>query len=153
MYAITRAKKAKNAWYWRVTFSRRRTHYSRTFYDLKHGGPAKARAAAITWRDRQLKQAGVLTVREFCAYRRSNNTSGVAGVHFLTSARQPLGLWQAKIKLPDGRKVTKGFSVKKFGRRPAFNLAVAARTQLLKLLGEQPYLYSSTAKKFAAKNS
>lgn len=106
---------------------------------------------AILWRDRQLKDAKALTVREFCAYRRSNNTSGVAGVHFLKSPRQPLGLWQAKIKLPDGRKITKGFSVKKFGRRPAFKHAVAARAQFLDLLGERPYLYNPTAKKFAAK--
>lgn len=150
MYAITRAKKAKNAWYWRVTFRRRGKDYFRTFYDLKRGGSKKALAAAIAWRDQQLKRAAVLTYREFCAYRRSNNTSGVAGVHFLRSAAQPRGLWQARIKLANGKKVHKSFSVRKLGRREAFRLAVAARTRMLELVGDRPYLHNATAKKFAA---
>ncbi len=151
MYAVTRAKKAKNAWYWRVTFRRRGKRYSRTFHDLKHGGSKKALAAAIAWRDRQLKRTGVLSFREFCAHRRSNNTSGVAGVHFLRSAAQPHGIWQAKIKLPDGRKMTKSFAVRRFGERQAFRLAVAARAKMLDLVAERPYLHHPTAKKFAAK--
>ncbi len=130
MYAITRGKKAIKAWYWRVTFSRRGMHYFRTFYDLKHGGEKKALAAAVAWRDRQLAGAKILTYREFCAYRRSNNTSGVAGVHFLKTPRQPRGYWQAKIKLSNGKKVHSTFSVKKFGAREAFKRAVAARAQL-----------------------
>jgi hypothetical protein len=151
VYAITRAKKAKNAWCWRVSFKRRGRVYFGTFHDLKHGGSKKALAAAITWRDRQLKRAGVLSFREFHAHRRSNNTSGVAGVHFLTSAAQPRGTWQAKIKLPDGRKVTKSFAVRRFGRREAFKRAVAARARMLDLVGERLYLKHATAKKFAAK--
>jgi hypothetical protein len=151
MYAITRAKKAKNAWYWRVSFKRRGEDYSRTFYDLKHGGSKKALAAAIAWRDRTLKRSGVLTLREFHAHRRSNNTSGVAGVHFVKSAAQPRGIWQAKIKLPDGKKVTKGFSVRRFGERQAFKRAVAARTDMLELIGARLYLKHPTAKKFAAR--
>ncbi|MGB3934514.1 MAG: hypothetical protein WBL29_02250 [Burkholderiales bacterium] len=149
MYAITRAKKAKNAWYWRVSFKRRGEDYARTFYDLKHGGQKKALAAALAWRDRQLKRSGVLTLREFHAQRRSNNTSGVPGVHFLRSAAQPRGTWQAKIKLPNGRKVTKSFAVMKFGARSAFRRAVAARARMLELVGDQLYLKHPTAMKFA----
>jgi hypothetical protein len=104
VYAITRAKKALNAWYWRVTFSRCGKSYSRTFYDRKHGGSKNAFAAAVTWRDRKLAHAKILTYREFCAYRRSNNRSGIAGVHFLKTPRQPRGAWQAKIKLADGNR-------------------------------------------------
>ena len=153
MYAITRAKKALNAWYWRVTFSRCGKSYFRTFYDLKHGSSKNALAAAIAWRDRQLATVKVLTYREICAYRRSNYRSGVAGVHFLKTRRQPRGAWQAKIKLPDGRKITKSFAVMKFGRREAFKLAAAARERMLKLVGERPYLYDITAKKFAARSA
>ena len=36
---------------------------------------------------------------------RSNDTSGMPGVHFLKSDQQPQGIWQAIIKLPDGKKV------------------------------------------------
>jgi hypothetical protein len=150
VYAITRAKKALNAWCWRVSFKRRGQVYFGTFHDLKHGGSKKALAAAIAWRDRQLKRADVLTFREFHAHRRSNNTSGVAGVHFLRSAAQPRGLWQARIKLANGKKVHKSFSVRKLGRREAFRLAVAARTRMLDLVGDRPYLHNATAKKFAA---
>ena len=153
MYAITRAKKAKNAWYWRVTFRRRGKDYFRSFYDLKHGGEKKALAAALAWRDQKLASAKILTYREFCAHRRSNNTSGIAGVHFLKTERQPRGAWQAKIKLLDGRKITKNFAVAKFGRRAAFKRAVAARTQMLALVGERPYLHHPTAKKFAARSA
>ena len=76
LYAITRAKKAKTAWYWRVSFKRRGNHHFHTFPDLKHGDSKQALAAAIAWRDRQLRQARVLTLREFHAHRRSNNSSG-----------------------------------------------------------------------------
>lgn len=110
MYAITRSRKAKNAWYWRVSFRRHGTDYFRTFYDRKHGGSSKALAAALAWRDRKLREARVLTLREFNMQRRSNNTSGVPGVHFLKSPRQPHGLWQARVKLPSGRKIHRTFS-------------------------------------------
>ncbi len=151
LYAIGRLKAARNAWYWVVNFARRgETHYMR-FYDLKHGGADKALAAAVAWRDRQLAATRALTYREFHAQRRSNNTSGVPGVHFLKNARQPEGIWQAKIKLPDGRKVTKMFSVHKFGAEQAFKHAVAARGELLALVDDRPYLYHPTAKQFAAK--
>ena len=153
MYAVTRLKVAKNAWCWRINFRRRRKTYSRGFHDLKHGGSKKALAAALAWRDRQLKRAGVLSFREFHAHRRSNNTSGVAGVHFLTSAAQPRGTWQAKIKLPDGRKVTKSFSVRRFGERQAFRFAAAARARMLDLVGERLYLKHATAVKFAARSA
>jgi len=88
MYAITRAKKAKNAWYWRVGFRRRGDEYSKTFHDLKHGGSKKALAAATAWRDLRLARAQALSYREFNAFRRSNNTSGVAGVHFREEVRR-----------------------------------------------------------------
>jgi len=49
--------------------------------------------------------------------------------------------------------VTKSFAVRRFGQREAFKRAVAARTQLLDLVGEQPYLNNATAKKFAARSA
>jgi hypothetical protein len=55
-----------------------------------------------------------MTFREFHQQKRSNNRSGVPGVHFLKTRRQPQGAWQEKIKLPNGGKITKTFSVRKF---------------------------------------
>jgi hypothetical protein len=149
MYAITRLKAAINAWYWAVNFRRRGKLYYKRFYDQKHGGSKNALAAAMDWRDRNLAQAEVLTHREFCQQKRSNNTSGVAGVHFLKTIRQPGGIWQARIKLPDGRKIHKTFSVRKFGRREAFKRAVGARADMLLMVEDRPYIKHPTAKRFA----
>ena len=151
IYAIARLKAARNAWYWAVHFRRRGRLYHKRFYDLKHGGSETAFAMAKAWRDRTLAKAKILTHREFHVQRRSNNTSGVPGVHLVKSARQPSGAWQAKIKLPDGRKITKSFSILKFGRKEAFRRATAARADMLALIDERPYLYDDTAKRFAAR--
>jgi AP2 domain len=149
-YAIGRRKAAVSAWYWVVHFRRRGKLYSKRFYDLSYGGSAQAKAAALVWRDEQLAEISALTMREFHAQRRSNNTSGVPGVHFLTTAAQPQGLWQAKIKLPDGRKVHKSFSVRRFGYDEAFALAIKARAQLLQLIEDRAYLKHPLARKRAA---
>lgn len=53
--------------------------------------------------------------------------------------------------LPDGRRVHKTFSVRKFGRRRALEHAVAARANMLLLVEDRPYLKHPTAKRFAAK--
>ena len=153
MYAITRLKAARNAWYWVVHFRRRGTLYSKRFYDLKCGGSMQARAAAIAWRDEQIAQSEVMTLRDFHAQRRSNNTSGVPGVHLVKSARQPDGAWQAKVTLSDGHKVHRSFSIRKFGHAEAFDLAVKARTELLELVDDRAYLKHPAAKRMAAKSA
>lgn len=151
MYAIQHLQADRGTWYWAVHFRRRgRLHYRR-FYEPKYGGPRKALHAAIRWRDRELARAKALTFREFHQQRRSNNRSGVPGVHFLRSERQPQGVWQAKIKLPDGRKITKSFSIRKFGRRKAFEQAVDARHDMIALVEDRPYLYHPTARRMAAR--
>ena len=147
MYAIRRVRRALSAWGWYVTFTRQGKAYSKVFHDLTCGGSRQALRAAVAWRDKTLERAGVITLREFCQQKRSNNTSGVPGVHFLKNARQPLGLWQAKIKLPSGRKVHRSFSVRQYGYERAFRLAVAARNELLQLIEDRPYLKHPTAKR------
>jgi hypothetical protein len=137
--------------YWAVAFRRRGKLHSKRFYDLKLGGSDKARDAAVAWRDQKIAATKTLSYREFHQKKRSNNTSGVPGVHFVKSARQPLGSWQAKLKLPDGRMPTKGFSVRKFGDRGAFERAVAARWQMLELVSDKPFLHSGTARQFEAR--
>ena len=150
MYAIKRLQASKGTWYWVVNFSRRRVHHERRFYDPKHGGSDAALQAAIAWRDQRLAEAKVLGVLEFCQQKRSNNSSGVPGVHFLTPAAQPEGIWQAKLKLADGTRKTKTFSVLKHGYDRAFRLAVAARREMLHTAEDRPYVYDPLAKRFAA---
>ena len=128
---------------------RRGVLYSRRFYDLKHGGSGKAKAAALGWRDKLLANLNALSMREFHQRKRSNNTSGVPGVHFIKPVRQPHGVWQATLKLPNGRRTSKTFSVLRLGHRKAFKLAVAARRKMLEMVDERPYLYAQTAKRLA----
>lgn len=131
MYAITHSQADKGTWYWAVTISRNGLRYHRRFYEPKYGGSAAALQAAIEWRDARLADTPPMSVLEFCQKKRSNNTSGSPGVHFLTPARQPDGIWQARLKLADGTKMTKSFSVRQHGNRKAFKLAVAARKAML----------------------
>jgi hypothetical protein len=51
--------------------------------------PEAAKRAAIAWRDQELGKTKALGIVEFADLQRSNNTSGVPGVVFLTPARQP----------------------------------------------------------------
>ena len=149
MYAIFRHRAAKNAWCWNVRFSRRGRMYAKTFCDLACGGSKQAKAQAIAWRDEQLKQLEALTLLDLHKQKRSNNVSGVPGVHFHKIARQPLGFWQAKIKPQGGRSVTKSFAVQLYGEREAFQLAVAARDELLAKVKNRPFLHSPVAKRLS----
>ena len=149
MYAICRHRAAKNAWCWRVRFSRRGIVYSTSFYDLACGGTKEAKGQAIAWRDTQLAELKALTLVEFHERQRSNNVSGVTGVHFHKTTRQPLGFWQAKIRFHDGKSRAKAFSVRLYGYEEAFHLAVAARSELLAKVKNRPYLHHSVAKRFS----
>lgn len=149
MYAVRRHRAAIKAWCWRVRFSRSGKHYSKTFYDLTCGGTKAAKAQAIAWRDEQLAAIKALTMLEFHQQKRSNNMSGVPGVHFHKTPAQPLGFWQANIKSSDGRRMAKSFSVRKHGEREAFRLAVAARSELLAKVEDRPYLYHAVAKRLS----
>ena len=152
MYAIRRHRAAVKAWCWRVRFGRRGKMYSKTFYDLVCGGSKAAKAQAIAWRDEQLANIPALTLAEFHAQRRSNNQSGVPGVHFHKTTRQPLGFWQAKIRFQDGKSRAKAFSVRLHGYEEAFNLAVAARSELLADVENRPFLHHPVAKRLSRVN-
>lgn len=146
MYAITRHRAAVEAWCWRVRFRRKGKSFSKSFYDLACGGSAEAEAMAIAWRDEKLAETEPLSMVEFHAQKRSNNVSGVPGVHFHKTAQQPLGFWQATIHLADKHRAAKSFSVRRHGNDEAFRLAVAARTKMLDMVQDQPYLYHPDAK-------
>jgi len=149
MYAIFHLQTTGGTWYWSVHFSRSGKYHARTFPELKYGGSDKALKAATAWRDEQLAKVPALTVAEFCQHKRSNNTSGVPGVHFLRPPVQPEGIWQAKLTLDGGRYTSKTFSVAKFGYQKAYELAVAARAEMLISAKDKPYLYHPIAKRLA----
>jgi hypothetical protein len=113
------------------------------------GSTAAARRAAIAWRDATLIEAKTLGILEFCERRRGNNTSGVAGVSFSKSSRQPDGIWQARLKLDGGKTLTKSFSVRLYGKRKAFALAVSARRRMLASAQDRPFVHHALAKRVA----
>ena len=151
MYAISHLQAGSGTWYWVVHFSRRRKMFHRRFYEPMYGGSRNARAAAIAWRDEQLAQATALTVVEFCQTKRSNNTSGVPGVHFLKSLRQPEGFWQAKLTVGGGKYKSKSFSVLQHGNEEAYQMAATARAEMLENAKDRPYLHDPVAKRLVPK--
>lgn len=152
-YAWIRLQPEHGTWSWSVNFKRRGKMYCRRFYDPKHGGDAGAHEAAKAWRDRQLAQVQALGKLDFCQQMRSNNTSGAVGVHFLISPKQPLGVWQARLKLAGQRTQYKSVSVLKYGHQCAYELAVKARQAMLAKAQDQPYLYAELAKQMAKRTS
>ncbi len=150
MYAISRHERRPGISYWLVAFTRQGKLHYKSFYDMGRGGSENALAAAIAWRDEQLAKISVLTKRAFCQIKRTSNRSGVPGVYFIRPKNQPQGSWAARIKLPDGRERTKTFAVKKYGESRAFELAVEARSELLELIEDEPFLRDQVAKQFAA---
>lgn len=151
MYAIRRHRAAINAWCWRVNFRRQGKLCYKSFYDLVCGGSKEAKAQAIAWRDDQLAKHKALTLLDFHKQKRSNNVSGVPGVHFHKTAAQPLGFWQATIRFHNGKRMAKSFSVLKFGDKKAFDQAVAARDELLAKVENKSYLKHPVAKRMAGK--
>lgn len=145
-YALIRLQAQTGTWYWAVHFKRRGKLHYRRFYEPKHGGNAGARKAAVAWRDGQLAEVEPLGKLEFCQQLRSNNTSGVPGVHFLVSRTQPLGYWQARLKLAGQTARYKAFSVRKYGEQRAYKLAVQARQRMLAQADNDPYLYAELAR-------
>lgn len=152
-YAISRLQSPGGFAYWAVRFRRRgRSHY-KSFYDLRRGGARKALADAIAWRDRQLRSVGALTKREFRDILRSDNRSGVPGVLFIRPKSQPMGSWQAKMRVSGGKSIARTFAVGTYGERGAFRLAVAARQRMVETVEDRLFLHSATARKIAAERS
>jgi hypothetical protein len=151
MYGIAYQKRRNGQMCVIANVKRRGRTYLRRFAVEKYGGFEGALAAAIQWRDKCLAEKRVCTLREFHSTRRSNNTSGVPGVSYLKSEKQPLGMWQAKISLRDGRRFCRQFSVRKFGYEEAFARAVAARSEFLAFVADQPYVLDPTAERMARK--
>ncbi len=144
-YAISRIQVRPGIWCWMVMFRRVGRAYYKSFYDVRRGGAEKALAAAIVWRDEQLRTVKALSMREFCQIKRTTNRSGAPGVLLIWPKNQPLGAWQARFRLPDGRTVAKTFSVQKYGAARAFALASEARMQLLERVEDKPFLHHPEA--------
>ena len=136
MYGITRCKKKKydKSLSWKVVISRRGKMLNKSFYDQTWEGAENALAAAKRYRDALIQSIPPLTMREFAQMVKTNNTSGVVGVHF---QRKPSGIvrWIAQIKLPGGKYLSKAFSESVYGSR-AREMAIQTRQEMLSLMDE-----------------
>lgn len=124
---------------WRVSIRRRGMRIVRNFSDTVWGGKSKALVAAKNYRDDVLRAIPPLTKLEYANLKRKNNKSGVTGVY---RAKQGKSFsWVAKMQLPDGKTLEKGFSEQEFGFERAQNLAIQARKKMLRLLdGKQCFV-------------
>lgn len=146
MYAIVRHWSALDGRQlgWKVAFMRLRKAYRKDFSASRYGGLEAALEAAKAWRDEMSLQAPVRTKRKVSAEVRKHNTSGFPGVYLKTFSRKTaegvrynkvwLALTPNQIKPPR----TKSFSIAIYGYEKALELAVAARREFVRELGNRP---------------
>ena len=114
-----------------VKVNRQRKSARKEFIVERYPSKEAAETAALAFRDRMLREVLPMSKRECTSILR--NTSGVPGVGFQKSSdRSGLGYWIAYIQRPGQPLERKSFSVKKFGSEKAFEMAVAAREEMLK---------------------
>jgi hypothetical protein len=144
IHRIDSPRTRTHAWYVRI--QRRKRVWKRSFSDKRHGGEPVALRLAIKYRDLILSRYPPLTLAQYVAVKRRNNSSGVAGVCKFIEAKR-IGkksverlMWLAFWTVNSRRKSAK-FSVNLYGEKNAFRLACEARRQgLLQLNG--PYVNS-----------
>ena len=73
----------------------------------------------------------------------------MVGVTFSRPARQPEGIWQARLHRADQRPVVKTFAVKRHGFDTAFAKAVEARRLMVESIGDELYLRDDYARQVA----
>jgi hypothetical protein len=146
MYGIKRIDQAASGTHsWHVTIQRRRRIWTRHFTDRVYGGREKALAAAKAFRDQLIARYPALSRRAFCSIRKKNNRSGISGVtriegYQLHRGRKQLRVyWVAQWPIGPGRARQKKFSVRIYGEREAFRLALRARRQGLRALRNEPW--------------
>jgi hypothetical protein len=135
---------------WLVRISRKGKRYSKLFYDHAYGGSRKAELAAREYRDKLLARLPADPWRSGPQVRRrSNNSSGVAGVYRTLQSvvrlcvqdgewyeyTQPY--WVAAWTETDGTRHSKKFSVKKYGEGKAKRLAREYRWEMVQQLRQE----------------
>lgn len=131
-YAIARIDLASAGTHgWQVRLQRRGVKYAKFFGDRTNGGQREALQAAMAWRDELLAALEKDEVARVCR-RSPRNRSGVVGVSKVT-VTGPNGVeylfWQATWSPSPGKRRTVKFSVRRYGEREAFEMAVRAREQ------------------------
>jgi len=114
---------------WQVRLQRRGVKYAKYFSDRGHGGPGRAFEAARRWRDRLLRRLDSEEAVRVCR-RSARNSSGVVGVSKVTvlaTNGMAYRFWQATWSPEPGKRRCVKFSIRRYGNRRAFEMAVEAR--------------------------
>lgn len=132
---ITRVQSATIKGHWWVRFYKRDSKHTPTlqarFYDHDYGGSGNALRAAIKWRDEHAEQfRDIRPGREPSLQTGWNTTTGVSGISIIRrEGRAPQ--WQVTWSGPPGAKSSKSFSMKKWGYRGGWRLALRMRAKML----------------------
>lgn len=136
IYRIDHDRSRTHSWF--VTIQRRGRVYHRHFADGVYGGKRKALAAATVYRDSLITTLRPLTRREHCSIKKKNNRSGVSGVTRIDTVYTSRGrtrrrqYWLAQWPIGGGKAQMKKFSIKLYGERGAFRMALKVRRQALR---------------------
>ncbi len=123
---------------WFVRGYKNRKTYPKLFSDLKCGGKRKAQQAARDFRDKlfvKLAQIPTKPRGPRIVYRDVRNTTGVLGV-CRTAKTSPNGTinecYSVSWRPAPGEQKCTSFSIRKYGEKKAFKLAVAHRRKMLR---------------------
>ena len=118
-----------------VRITRKGKLHSEYFSDVEYGGKRKAMRAAQDYRDAQEEKLKAFSAKQLSKKVRANNTSGTPGVRLVKEtdtrwASEPTyEYYVAQWSPAKGVRRTKRFSVKKYGRKKAMELAIKARNR------------------------
>lgn len=120
---------------WLVRITRKGKLHSQYFSDKDCGGKRKALKAAMEHRDHLEASLKAFSAKQLSKQVRANNTSGTPGVRLVkeTDSRwesEPtyeyyVAQWSPEV----GVRKTKRFSVKKYGKKKALEMAIKARNR------------------------
>ena len=123
---------------WFVRGYRNGKTYAKLFSDRKCGGKGKALAAAQAWREdlcQELAQIPAEPRSRRIVYKDARNTTGILGV-CRTVKRSPSGnlneCYSVSWRPAPGVQKCTSFSIRKYGEKKAFQLAVAHRRRMLR---------------------
>lgn len=128
-YGLVRRASASGALAWVVQIRRQGKRYGHSFAAGKHGGERAAYRAARAWRDALLLKLGPAGSTAPCWQPPAGYAAGVSGVRVHMDRGRAYLI--AATALPNGKVLSKMFSVDKYGEPEARRLAIAAREQHL----------------------
>jgi len=130
--------------------------YSKLFSDMKCGGKRKAQQMAKEYRDQLHEELSAIPSKprgRRIVYRDSRNTTGVLGVcktHKLSSNGSTNECYSVSWRPEPGVQKCTSFSIRKYGEKKAFQLAVAHRKKMMRDIHGSKYFRNVNKKKEAS---